>query len=86
MLSDVILIAQSRYFLHQHAPGYETAHIALMPAVGDLNKLAAGLVRRDGLLLTCSCSGALGREAFVDLVVGAARQAGRPCILTAGHR
>lgn len=45
----------------------------------DLNRLAASLVRPGGLLLTCSCSGALGREEFVSLVVGAARQAGRRC-------
>jgi len=43
----------------------------------DLNRLAAGLVRPGGLLLTCSCSGALPRDRFVDLVIGAARQAGR---------
>ncbi len=45
----------------------------------DLNRLAASLVKPGGLLLTCSCSGALGREEFVSLVVGAARQAGRRC-------
>lgn len=43
----------------------------------DLNRLAAALVKPGGLLLTCSCSGAMGREDFVSLVVGAARQAGR---------
>jgi 23S rRNA (cytosine1962-C5)-methyltransferase len=43
----------------------------------DLNRLAASLVKPGGLLLTCSCSGALGRDEFVSLAVGAARQAGR---------
>jgi len=43
----------------------------------DLNRLAASLVKPGGLLLTCSCSGALGRDDFVSLVVGAARIAGR---------
>lgn len=45
----------------------------------DLNRLAAGLVRPGGLLLTCSCSGALGRDDFVGIVTGAARQARREC-------
>ena len=43
----------------------------------DLNRLAAGLVRPGGLLLTCSCSGALGRDDFVGLVLNAVRHAGR---------
>jgi 23S rRNA (cytosine1962-C5)-methyltransferase len=43
----------------------------------DLNRLAASLVKPGGLLLTCSCSGALGRDDFVSLVVGATRIAGR---------
>ena len=45
----------------------------------DLNRLAAGLVRPGGLLLTCSCSGALDRGPFVELVLGAVRHAGRDC-------
>jgi 23S rRNA (cytosine1962-C5)-methyltransferase len=43
----------------------------------DLNRLAASLVKPGGLLLTCSCSGALGRDDFISLAIGAARQAGR---------
>ena len=43
----------------------------------DLNRLAASLVKPGGLLLSCSCSGALARDDFVSLVVGAARIAGR---------
>ncbi|HNQ23496.1 MAG TPA: class I SAM-dependent rRNA methyltransferase [Phycisphaerae bacterium] len=43
----------------------------------DLNRLAAGLVRPGGLLLTCSCSGALAREEFTRLVLAALRQADR---------
>ncbi len=43
----------------------------------DLNRLAAGLVAPGGLLLTCSCSGALGRDEFVSLVTASVRQAGR---------
>jgi 23S rRNA (cytosine1962-C5)-methyltransferase len=45
----------------------------------DLNRLAASLVKPGGLLLTCSCSGALGRDEFLSLAVGAARQSGRRC-------
>jgi len=45
----------------------------------DLNRLAAGLVQPGGVLLTCSCSGALEREEFARLVTGAVRQAGRAC-------
>ncbi|MFQ5464262.1 MAG: class I SAM-dependent rRNA methyltransferase, partial [Phycisphaerae bacterium] len=40
----------------------------------DLNKLACGLVKPGGVLLSCSCSGALSREEFVHLVTAAARQ------------
>lgn len=42
----------------------------------DLNRLAMRLVEDGGLLLTCSCSGLLGEEAFADLLRAAARQAG----------
>lgn len=42
----------------------------------DLNRLAMRLVEDGGLLLTCSCSGLLGEEAFADLLRSAARQAG----------
>ncbi len=45
----------------------------------DLNRLAAGLVAPGGLLLTCSCSGALERDAFTNLAVNAVQQAGRAC-------
>ncbi|MFH1416723.1 MAG: class I SAM-dependent rRNA methyltransferase [Planctomycetota bacterium] len=45
----------------------------------DLNRLAASLVRPGGVLLTCSCSGAMERDDFVGLTTGAARQAGREC-------
>lgn len=43
----------------------------------DLNRLAAALVAPGGVLLTCSCSGAMPRDDFVNLAVGAARLAGR---------
>ena len=43
----------------------------------DLNRLAASMVKPDGLLLTCSCSGVMARTDFVELVLRATRQAGR---------
>ena len=43
----------------------------------DLNRLAAALVAPGGILLTCSCSGALAREDFLSIVTGAVRHAGR---------
>jgi len=36
----------------------------------DLNKLAAQLVEKDGVMVTCSCSGQLGVEAFEGIVTG----------------
>jgi 23S rRNA (cytosine1962-C5)-methyltransferase len=45
----------------------------------DLNRLAAGVVRPGGLLLTCSCSGALSREEFTNLIINAMHDAGREC-------
>ncbi|HEY3243956.1 MAG TPA: class I SAM-dependent rRNA methyltransferase [Phycisphaerae bacterium] len=39
----------------------------------DMNKLAMQVVRPGGVLLTCSCSGLLGREAFLDVIRQAAR-------------
>ena len=49
----------------------------------DLNVLAMGLVEPDGLLLTCSCSGLLGAEEFLNLLGAAARKAGRPAQILA---
>ncbi len=47
----------------------------------DLNKLALGLVRPGGVLLTCSCSGLVSRDDFLDVVRHAARVAGRRIVL-----
>ena len=46
---------------------------------GDLNRLAVSLVKPGGLLLTCSCSGALSREEFVGMVIASVRRANRKC-------
>ncbi len=43
----------------------------------DLNRLALSVVARDGVLLTCSCSGLVSREAFTQVVHRAGRQTGR---------
>jgi len=43
----------------------------------DLNKLAMELVEPGGLLLSCSCSGLLGRDEFLELLRSAARRANR---------
>ncbi len=43
----------------------------------DLNKLAMGVVRPGGLLLTCSCSGLLDQAEFLNVIRGAGRSARR---------
>lgn len=49
----------------------------------DLNRLALGLLRPGGLLLTCSCSGLLPRDELLGLVRTAARKSGRTARLLA---
>ncbi|HET9451909.1 MAG TPA: RsmD family RNA methyltransferase, partial [Aggregicoccus sp.] len=46
-------------------------------AYHELNLRAFKCVRPEGLLVTCSCSGKLGREAFEELVLSAAADARR---------
>jgi 23S rRNA (cytosine1962-C5)-methyltransferase len=47
----------------------------------DMNKLALQVVRCGGVLLTCSCSGLLSPEAFLDVIRQAARiTARRPVV------
>jgi 23S rRNA (cytosine1962-C5)-methyltransferase len=43
----------------------------------DFNKLALAVVRPGGVLLTCSCSGLMPRDSFLDVIRQAARIAGR---------
>jgi 23S rRNA (cytosine1962-C5)-methyltransferase len=43
----------------------------------DLNALAMQVVKPGGLLLTCSCSGLVTPDRFIDTVYAAARRAGR---------
>lgn len=42
-----------------------------------LNRLALSLVEPGGILVTCSCSGLVSREDFLDMLRGAAQQADR---------
>ncbi len=42
-----------------------------------LNRTALGLLEPGGILVTCSCSGLVTREDFLDVLVGAAQQAHR---------
>lgn len=43
----------------------------------DINLLAIGLLRRDGILATFSCSGAIGQDLFQKVIFGAALDARR---------
>lgn len=49
----------------------------------DLNCLAAQCLRPGGILLTCSCSGLVTPETFLDTVHRAVRRCGRECQLLA---
>jgi len=42
-----------------------------------LNRLAIGLLEADGILVTCCCSGHVGREDFFKMLIGVAQQTGR---------
>lgn len=44
---------------------------------GDLNALGMTVVRPGGLLVTCSCSGSVARQPFLDIVKAAAGRVGR---------
>jgi 23S rRNA (cytosine1962-C5)-methyltransferase len=43
-----------------------------------LNLAALDVLERDGVLVSCSCSGLVGRELFADLMGSIAEQSGRP--------
>ena len=42
-----------------------------------LNRLACELLEPEGMLVTCSCSGHVGREQFLEMLLGVAQQTGR---------
>jgi len=52
----------------------------IIPALkkyNDMNKLAMSVVKPGGILLTCSCTGLVSEEQFVDMIRRAAFFAGR---------
>jgi 23S rRNA (cytosine1962-C5)-methyltransferase len=60
---DVVMVDPPKFmFGKEDEIGYAKYH--------DLNKLASQLVDKDGVMVTCSCSGQLGVEAFENIVTG----------------
>ena len=60
---DVVMVDPPKFmFGKEDEVGYAKYH--------DLNKLATQLVEPDGVMVTCSCSGQLGVEAFENIVTG----------------
>ena len=58
---DVVMVDPPKFmFGKEDEAGYAKYH--------DINKLAAQLVDKDGVLVTCSCSGQLGVEAFENII------------------
>ena len=58
---DVVMVDPPKFmFGKEDEAGYAKYH--------DINKLAAQLVEKDGVMVTCSCSGQLGVEAFENIV------------------
>jgi len=51
--------------------------IAALKKYNDMNKLAMQVVRPGGILLTCSCTGLVGEDEFLDMIRRAAFYAGR---------
>ena len=43
-----------------------------------LNVAALEVLETDGVLVTCSCSGLIGRELFAEVIASASEQSGRP--------
>ena len=43
-----------------------------------LNVAALQVLETDGVLVTCSCSGLIGRELFAEVIASASEQSGRP--------
>ena len=51
--------------------------IAALKKYNDMNKLAMQVVKPGGILLTCSCTGLVGEDEFLDMIRRAAFYAGR---------
>ena len=43
-----------------------------------INRVAVGLLEPGGILVTCSCSGSVTRDDFLEMLAGVAQRAGRP--------
>jgi 23S rRNA G2069 N7-methylase RlmK/C1962 C5-methylase RlmI len=63
------------FYLHQREN--RRAAAAHFRAYHWLNRTALGLLEPGGILVTCSCSGLVTREDFLDVLVGAAQHAHR---------
>jgi len=50
---------------------------AALQAYHRINRLAVELLQPDGILVTCSCSGAVSREDFLRMLTGVAQKTGR---------
>jgi 23S rRNA (cytosine1962-C5)-methyltransferase len=72
VISDPPAFAKKRSDVERAARGYK-----------DINRLAMKLVARDGLLLTCSCSGLVDAALFQKIVFSAGLEAGRSFSLIA---
>ncbi len=48
-----------------------------MKAYHQLNRLAVNVLERDGILVTCSCSGQVSREEFAFMLADVAQRTGR---------
>jgi 23S rRNA (cytosine1962-C5)-methyltransferase len=60
---DVVMVDPPKFiFGKEDEVGYAKYH--------DMNKLAVQLVGKDGVMVTCSCSGQLGVDAFEEVVTG----------------
>ena len=66
VILDPPKFARSRHGLDRAMRGYR-----------EINALAFGLVKPNGLLITCSCSGAVNADAFQDMLHEAVHEAGR---------
>jgi len=49
-----------------------------MRAYHRINRVAVGLLEPGGILVTCSCSGSVGRDDFLQMLAGVAQRSGRP--------
>ena len=43
-----------------------------------INRVAVGLLEPGGILVTCSCSGSVSRDDFLEMLSGVAQRSGRP--------